>query len=141
MIRNTGGDKIKLVLELTEKACFLSDSAFRNAFNRLRANNVLFALDDFGVGYSNYSYLQALPVDFIKVDKSFIKPLGQNKNANMILDSIIQVANNLNIDVVAEGVETKEQAKLLLAKGVKYLQGYFMGHPLPMDDFVKKWIR
>ncbi|MCZ5439091.1 EAL domain-containing protein [Escherichia coli] len=116
--------KIKLILELSERKKLQDTNEVHTIVDKLKKHNVLFALDDFGVEYSTFHYLQDYSVDFIKLDKSFIQQCESNKISEAIVDSIAMLAKRLHIKVVAEGIETIEQEKAMKNKGIEYLQGY-----------------
>ncbi len=97
----------------------------------LRAQGVHFAIDDFGTGYSSLSYLKRLPVDTLKIDRSFVTDAATSKDDQEIIKTILAVARNLNIHAVAEGVETKEQKDFLALYGCTMMQGYYFGRPMP----------
>ena len=94
-------------------------------------------MDDFGTGYSSLSYLQRLPFDKIKIDRSFIRDLGYEKDDSSIILAIIGLAERMNMLVTAEGVENAEQAALLISYGCAQAQGYLFHKPLPEDVFIK----
>jgi EAL domain-containing protein (putative c-di-GMP-specific phosphodiesterase class I) len=87
-------------------------------------------IDDFGTGYSSLSYLQRLPFDTVKVDRSFIKELGVSAESSEIVKTIMELARSLQMDVVAEGVETEDQFQQLAALGCQYVQGYYFSRPV-----------
>jgi EAL domain-containing protein (putative c-di-GMP-specific phosphodiesterase class I) len=99
------------------------------------------SIDDFGTGYSSFNYLKHFPVDILKIDKSFIDDITNTDNDLAIVSAIISMAHSLNLKVVAEGVEEREQLDLLLDNKCDEIQGYYYSRPLPTDeftDFVKK---
>ena len=104
-------------------------SEIQYKFNRLSNLGVLIAIDDFGTGYSSLQYLRQLPIDYLKIDKSFIDDIQTNENAEVIIRTINSMAKNLNLKTVAEGVETEEQFSLLKKLGCDYFQGYLFGTP------------
>jgi EAL domain-containing protein (putative c-di-GMP-specific phosphodiesterase class I) len=93
-------------------------------------------MDDFGTGYSSLSYLKNLPINCLKIDRSFIADLGRNENAEKLIISIISIAHGLGMEVVAEGIEGKHQAEHVTALGCEYLQGYYFSCPLPPHEAV-----
>ena len=95
----------------------------------LRSEGVKFVLDDFGTGYSSLAYLQKLPIQYLKLDKSFVAGMVDNNDDLAIAENILSLARTLNLKVVAEGVETKEQFELLRLKGCDYFQGWHFGRP------------
>jgi EAL domain-containing protein (putative c-di-GMP-specific phosphodiesterase class I) len=98
---------------------------------RIRALGVHLSLDDFGTGYSSLSFLRELPVDEIKVDRSFISGLGTNRHDTSIVQGVVAMAAALGYAVVAEGVETPQQAKILRELGCRYAQGFLWSRPAP----------
>jgi len=93
------------------------------------------ALDDFGSEYSSFNYLSELPIDIIKIDQSFIRNCGQNKQQQMILNTIIQLGHNLKMKLIAEGVETIEQQAFLIEHKCDYMQGYLFSKPISVKDY------
>jgi diguanylate cyclase len=96
---------------------------------------VTISIDDFGTGYSSLGRLQRLPVDKVKIDKSFVAELGNSRDAEMIVRAIIALARSLGITVTAEGVENDRQLAFLAAEGCDYAQGYHLSVPLPQHQF------
>jgi diguanylate cyclase (GGDEF)-like protein len=124
-----------LELEITE-SIFMGDSDRAiSALDRLSGAGVRLALDDFGTGYSSLSYLHRLPIDILKVDRSFVCELDTRGSALAVIQSILALAGALRLHVVAEGVETERQAELLRSLGCDELQGYLFAKPLTVDDF------
>ncbi len=124
-----------LELEVTE-GVFISDlSLARRVMSCLKGFGVAIALDDFGTGYSSLSYLSYLPVDTLKIDRSFISSLSGKAEGKDIVLAIIDVAQRLNCEVVAEGVETREQFDFLCQAGCDLLQGYWIAKPMSVPDF------
>ena len=101
----------------------------------LREMGIQFSLDDFGSGYSSLQYLKQLPLYQLKIDSSFINDLIKDSSDQSIVRTIISMANSLGLDVIAEGVETKEQWEYLLKEGCSNFQGFFFGKPLPINKF------
>ncbi|MGB5614649.1 MAG: EAL domain-containing protein, partial [Sedimenticolaceae bacterium] len=95
------------------------------------------ALDDFGTGFSSLSYLKRLPVDAIKIDKSFIDDIPASERDAALVDAILTLGDRLNNDIIAEGVETVQQRDWLVAHGCRYLQGYYFSKPLPQARFLE----
>lgn len=126
----------RLKLELTESAFVGDAEAVIATMHQLKAIGVSFALDDFGTGYSSLSYLSRLPLDQLKIDRSFVSAIETGDNNVTICAATISLANNLKLDVVAEGVETEAQHYFLGAvHGCQYLQGYLFGRPMPVGEF------
>ena len=119
----------RVQLEITE-GVFLKDMTNAiSTIKTLKNRGVKFVLDDFGTGYSSLSYLQKLPIEFLKLDKSFVSGMIANRDDQSIVDNILSLAKTLGLEVVAEGVETEEQFNLLYAKGCDYFQGWYFGRP------------
>ncbi|MEI6664849.1 MAG: EAL domain-containing protein [Chloroflexota bacterium] len=106
---------------------------------RLRARGVWFAIDDFGTGYSSLNQLCKLPVDVLKVDRAFVEAAGTGAQAEAIVKLIVALAQAIGVHVVAEGVETSEQAMLLASLGCRFAQGYYFAAPLPAEQ-VSAWL-
>ncbi|HCO7161221.1 TPA: EAL domain-containing protein [Escherichia fergusonii] len=141
LVNKLGTDKIKLVLELTERNPIPVTPEARAIFDSLHRHNITFALDDFGTGYATYRYLQAFPVDFIKIDKSFVQMASIDEISGHIVDNIVELARKPGLSIVAEGVETQEQADLMIGKGVHFLQGHLYSPPLPGAKFISDWVK
>ncbi len=120
----------RLWLELTEE--HLVDSRHRGMLERLRGLGCQVVLDDFGTGYSGLTYLQQLPVGALKIDRAFIARVGCDRVSTGIIRAVADLADALDIAVVAEGVETTEQAERVAAMGIKLAQGYLFGRPGPL---------
>ena len=124
-----------LELELTESLILVDVDEVVSTMHGLRALGVRLALDDFGTGQSSLSYLTRLPLDQLKIDQSFIRNLTQSRSDDVVVQTIIGLAQKLNIDVIAEGVETEEQRGRLIAMGCLRQQGYLFGKPMPLPAF------
>jgi diguanylate cyclase (GGDEF)-like protein/PAS domain S-box-containing protein len=124
-----------LHLEITERVVLGGEEAASGLLDRARALGPLLGIDDFGTGYSALSYLQRLALDFVKIDRSFVTPLGENPQTAAIVGAIIDLAHALKLAVVAEGVETVEQLAMLRDLGCDVAQGFLMGKPMPREDF------
>lgn len=124
-------------LEITETAAVNSPEQLRINMSSLVNKGVYFSLDDYGSGYSNINYLIELPFRLIKVDKSIVWSSFKNEKAGIALESSISLIRKLEFNIVAEGVETKEQAEKLQKMGCEYLQGYYFSKPLCKEDFIK----
>lgn len=131
ILEETGMNAALLELELTE-SLFLHDEANALAIlHKIKALGIKLAIDDFGTGYSSLSYLNNLPLDTLKIDKSFTDKIVSSKTKSPIVDTIIALAKNLELEIVAEGVESEEQAVYLAAKGCNQIQGYYFSKPVP----------
>lgn len=131
-----------LTLELTEESLLANVDKVAKIMLDLRRHNIGMALDDFGTGYSSLSYLKNLPIDTLKIDKSFIDDLPNDTRAVDLVDGIIRIARGLGIRIVAEGVECEAQRALLHEVGCDVIQGYLFSRPLPENDalaLLKSW--
>lgn len=124
-----------LKLEITESSIMEKPEQAIAKMNMLRAAGIHFSIDDFGTGYSSLSYLKRFPIDTVKIDRSFVIDSTTNKDDQEIIRTIISMAKILNLNAVAEGVETKEQQEFLIRQGCHMMQGYFFGRPMPADKF------
>ena len=138
ILDETGMDAASLKLELTESVVMAVGDA-RSVLLRLRELGIGLALDDFGTGYSSLSYLKMLPVQQLKIDRSFVMGIGSNAGDEAIIRTIMELANSLNFEVVAEGVETAEQAAFLAQLGCQQLQGYLHGRAVTPVEFRARW--
>jgi diguanylate cyclase (GGDEF)-like protein len=139
-LQETGLEPRCLKLELTESAVMENAEEATIALKRLRQIGVQLSIDDFGTGYSSLSYLHKFPIDTLKVDRSFVSRMGANGENTEIVKTIITLSDNLGLDVIAEGVETIDQARKLQQFGCRYAQGYLFSKPLPqeeMDEIMK----
>jgi len=124
----TGIDPKNVVIEITESTLMHAENG-EKALHALKALGVRIALDDFGTGYSSLAYLSNLPIDIVKIDRSFIIPIPDAIRSAMIVHTVIELAKNLQLQVVAEGVETEGQKSFLQSEGHVLLQGYLFPHP------------
>lgn len=136
-LEQTGLEPRWLELELTEGLLVHSFESTSRHVTRLRELGVSFAIDDFGVGYSALGYLRRLPIDIIKVDRSFVQDLPDDADDAALVDAIIRMAHGLRLRVVAEGVETEAQAELLRRQGCDEIQGYHVSRPLPAEGLAR----
>ena len=128
------------MLEITENALIETLGVARTRLHELKKLGVALALDDFGTGYSSLQYLKDLPVDFVKIDRSFVEGLGDGDDG-ALADAIIGLADALDLVSVAEGVERPDQLERLQAMGCALLQGFLLGRPAPAEemDFTPRW--
>ncbi|NRG17950.1 EAL domain-containing protein [Rhizobiales bacterium] len=134
-LEDTNIDPARLELEVTESILLHDRENAARILNDLHALGVRIAMDDFGTGYSSLSYLQAYPFDILKIDRSFVSRIGSGDQSNTIVETIIGLAAALGLTVVAEGVETDEQAQFLKERGCEIIQGYLVGEPLPIHAY------
>ena len=124
-----------LKLELTESMLLQDVESTIQKMRAIKDLGVQFSLDDFGTGYSSLQYLKQLPLDQLKIDRSFVSDIGGDSGDRAIVTAIIDLARHLGLDVIAEGVETEAQRQLLLTSGCQHFQGYLFGRPAPLADF------
>jgi EAL domain-containing protein (putative c-di-GMP-specific phosphodiesterase class I) len=133
ILEETGLDPRSLKLEITESAVMDNIDAATEMLVQLRALGVQLSIDDFGTGYSSLSYLHRFPINTLKVDRSFVMRMADNNENSEIVRTILMLAQNLGMDVVAEGVETREQLALLRKLGCEYGQGFLFSKPIDAD--------
>lgn len=124
-----------LKLELTESMLVKDIEIIITKISALKALGVGVSLDDFGTGYSSLQYLKKLPFDQLKIDQSFVRELSSDKSDQLIVRTIVGMANSMGLGVIAEGVETEEQRQMLLSQGCMHFQGYLFGRPMPLAQF------
>ena len=134
VLDSSGLDPDLLALELTESTLIDDAVVVAPFLHKLRSLGVNLALDDFGTGYSSLTYLRSFPFNVIKIDRSFVKTIGTERDDNAIAAAVIGLAENLGLAVIAEGVETHEQLAVLRQLECHYLQGFLFGRPQPIDD-------
>jgi diguanylate cyclase (GGDEF)-like protein len=134
-VKNHAINPTLLKLELTESMLSYHIEQIIIAMIALQAIGVRFELDDFGTGYSSLQYLKQLPLYQLKIDQSFVRELATDFSDKAIVRTVIAMAQSLNLEVIAEGVETEEQRQLLLDKGCTHFQGYLFGRPVPIEQF------
>ena len=146
-LEQLGLNALSLELELTESVVADDLEATLAKMQLLRQYGVRFALDDFGTGYSSLSYLKHLPIDTLKIDRSFVMGIDAQapttpggKRPAVLIEAIIAMAHELGLQVVAEGVETEQQYQLLMEAGCDHGQGYWYGRPMPPSQF-EAWVR
>ena len=135
IIARTGANPHKLKLELTESLLVDNVEDIIQKMGELKARGVVFALDDFGIGYSSLSYLKRLPLDQLKIDQSFVRDVLIDPNDAAIAKTIVALAKSLGLGVIAEGVETEAQRDFLASAGCHAYQGHYFCRPLPIREF------
>ncbi len=137
VLTETGMEAKYLELEITESVMATDVEKSFALLTRLRAIGVKISLDDFGTGYSSLSYLKRFPVDTLKIDQSFVRDIATNPDSAAIIKAIISLGHNLNLTVLAEGIETEEHFQFLLKNGCNEGQGYLMSRPVSNHAFIK----
>jgi EAL domain-containing protein (putative c-di-GMP-specific phosphodiesterase class I) len=133
-LRETGVPASAICLEVTETTVLRRPDLARLTLHALRRLGVRVALDDFGLGYSSLTHLKALPVDVVKVDRSFVADLVRSTEDRAVVEAVLTLARRMGLTVVAEGVETADQDALLREMGCPVVQGYLYGRPVPAAD-------
>jgi len=135
VIRESGIAPPWFKLEITETSTIDNLAQVAETLHAIRASGISIAVDDFGTGYSTLNYLQKLPVDIIKIDQQFIRDIPFSPEDKTLVKAVIAMAHSMGLDVVAEGVETEEQAEFLRKHSCEELQGYLFSRPLPAKEF------
>ena len=133
VLAETGLPPAMLQLEITETLAMQNAEASQSVLRGLKELGIRIAIDDFGTGYSSLSYLTTLPIDILKVDRSFVSGLGTSRGSGEITAAVISLAHSLKLDVVAEGVENETQLEILRSQGCNKVQGYLFSPPIPAD--------
>ncbi|TAN69779.1 MAG: EAL domain-containing protein [Methylobacter sp.] len=131
----------RVMLEFTEGLLMNDVDNAINKIKQLKKLGYTFSIDDFGTGYSSLSYLKHLPVDQLKIDKSFVEDITKNEDDAIFVGTIIAIAQHMNLDVVAEGVESKMELEFLKENGCLCFQGYYFSKPLPEEQFYEDWLK
>ncbi len=141
MLAETGTSGSELQIELTENVLMADTRRCAQVLSRLREHGIRVAIDDFGTGYSSLSYLKQLPIDNLKIDRSFVRDIPGDQNDCAIAAAVIGLARTLGLDAIAEGIETIEQQEYLASIGCDKVQGYLHARPMPASDFESFVIR
>jgi diguanylate cyclase (GGDEF)-like protein/PAS domain S-box-containing protein len=136
-LKQSGLDPQSLELEITESVAMENVDLTVKQLNRLRRTGITIAIDDFGMGHSSLSYLKRFPIDALKIDRNFVEDLPERAEDAAIVRSVIELAQGLNLRVVAEGVETKPQLDFLKEQNCREVQGFYFGFPVPPQEFQK----
>jgi diguanylate cyclase len=139
IVATTGIEPRRIKLEITESALMTEPARVLETMNELRALEFGFSIDDFGTGYSSLAYLQRLPVEEVKIDRSFVGELSSNAGSEAIVRATIELAGGLGLGVVAEGVEDDATWQSLRRLGCSTAQGYFLSRPMPASE-VEGWL-
>ncbi len=134
-----GAEPSRLILEITENAIMEDPAHCLEILSRLSDMGISIAIDDFGTGYSSLAYLKKLPVNELKIDKSFVMNMIEGKDDAMIVRSVIELARNFGLKAVAEGVENQQAWEMLTELRCDDAQGYYMSPPLPVEK-LNKWM-
>ena len=129
-----------LELEITESIIMKHPEEVISILQQLKAMGIKLSIDDFGTGYSSLNYLRKFPIDLLKIDKAFVRDIETNNEDRLIVKGIIALAKSLNLEVLAEGVETGEQQKLLEEEGCDYIQGFYIGKPMKSEEFEAEFL-
>jgi EAL domain-containing protein (putative c-di-GMP-specific phosphodiesterase class I) len=138
-IDRTGADPRRLVLELTESMLVDNVEDVIGKMTLLKLHGLHFSLDDFGTGYSSLTYLKRLPLDQLKIDRSFVRDILVDDSSGAIAQTIISLSGAMGLSVIAEGVETADQREFLNRLGCHSFQGYLFSRPLPLKEFELLW--
>ena len=136
ILNQTGVDSRFFSLEITETMLVNNIEKVVQTLTRLNALGLKIAIDDFGTGYSSLSYLKRFPINTLKIDRAFVQDINTNASDNAIVSAIIAMSKSLDINVIAEGVETEKQLELLEDHGCRHFQGYYFGKPACAEEIV-----
>lgn len=139
IVENTTIHPSNIMLEITESVAMYAESMIEKLYT-LKELGISLSMDDFGTGYSSLSYLNKYPLDLLKIDKSFVMGMNQDDENKAIVKTIIAIAKQLDLKVIAEGVEGLEECRFLKEIGCEYAQGFYFSRPLPANDFKEKWL-
>lgn len=139
-VRDTGINPHNLTLEVTESLAINDMKRMKAILSSIRKLGVRIALDDFGTGYSSLNHIREIPLDVIKVDQSFVKGLAQDEYSQSFIKMVGELASAIDVSICVEGIETKEQYKVLEGMKVRLVQGYYFDKPLPRQEFERKYV-
>ena len=141
IIKKQNFDISNLSIEITEEGIMKNPQKSINILNQLVKEGIKINIDDFGTGYSSLAYLEKLPLAKLKIDRAFVKDIGTKQENTIIVKTIINLAKNLNLKLIAEGVEDKVQRDFIFNGGVDYIQGYYYSKPINSDEFEEKFLK
>jgi EAL domain-containing protein (putative c-di-GMP-specific phosphodiesterase class I) len=130
---------IKLTIEIIERSLVLEPERSFTILKNLQNSGIDISIDDFGTGYSSLSYFEKLPVNELKIDKSFVEKITHSKSSRSIIKLIVELAHAFDLNVVAEGVTTPDELNYLKSVGCDIIQGYYFAKPMPQEEFLT-WI-
>jgi EAL domain-containing protein (putative c-di-GMP-specific phosphodiesterase class I) len=139
LLRVVGLPTELLRLEITETAVMVNPAVALDTLHELHAAGIRLSIDDFGTGYSSMAYLKQLPVDELKIDRTFVGTMDSDRDDAMLVRAAVDLGHNLGLTVTAEGVETSAQVAALIELGCDVAQGYYFARPMPADD-LPAWI-
>lgn len=141
-LKNKGVSPSQIHLEITESLLMEAPGAAKDALEKCHENGISISIDDFGTGYSSLAYLHYFPIDTLKIDQSFVRSMSKNPASLALVKSIVGLARNLNMKLIAEGIETEAEASIIRGLGCEECQGFWFSKPLPLEDalkFIKSW--
>ena len=139
-LKETGINPRNLTLEVTESLAINDMERMKMILSRIKKLGVRIALDDFGTGYSSLNHIREIPFDVIKVDQSFVKDLAEDAYSQSFIRMVAELADAIDVSICVEGIETKEQYKVLEGMKVRLIQGYYFDRPMPREEFEKKYV-
>ena len=134
-------DPQAIAIEITENLLMENQAEVVSVLDQIRLKGIAVSIDDFGTGYCSFSYLKNYAIDYLKIDKSFVQNMSADNKDAALCEAIIVMASKLNIDVIAEGIETVQQKEFLTKAGCLYGQGYLLAMPLAKGDFEQLLIK
>jgi EAL domain-containing protein (putative c-di-GMP-specific phosphodiesterase class I) len=140
ILQATGVSVTHLTLEVTEGSIIKDIHETIATMSQLQALGIHLSLDDFGTGYSSLAYLKSLPLNELKIDKSFVQDAPNDPKDAALVEAILSVARHFHLMVVAEGIETLTQVRFLQERGCNLYQGYWYGKPVPLEDFAQVYL-
>jgi len=133
ILKRTGANPDRLIFEVVETDALENLSAARKLLNNFKAVGAKVAFDDFGIGFTSFEYVRELPVDYIKIDQSFIRFIHERESDQVLVKSMVEMSHNLGKKVIVEGVENREALEIVRDMGVEYVQGYYVCRPMPIS--------